>query len=268
MALVENTMLGSIDKIQIAIDRIKEFQPKDRPYLLGFSGGKDALVCYDLAKRANVDFIAQHAPTIEFKETFQYIRNMFPDVVQIKPQNWSRSKREYLNGKPKTMFTLIASRKIPPTRQNPYCCSHLKENVGGVGDTIILGVRAAESKKRNNRSMISFWQGKTTVNPIIDWTDDEVWEYIHKYGLPYNPLYDNGFCRVGCPGCPKSSHQKWELEQFPKWRNFYLTAFKHMLKNYDGDRERTWKTPEDVMHWWLGECEKQRQELEGQCEFM
>lgn len=48
-----------------------EVRKHDRPYLLGFSGGKDALVCYDLAKRANVDFIAQHAPTIEFKETFQ-----------------------------------------------------------------------------------------------------------------------------------------------------------------------------------------------------
>lgn len=268
--LLEKTLLGVSDKEKIAIARIQEFAPKDKPYILGFSGGKDSLVVYKLAQMADVNFIAQHAPTIEFKETFQYMRKYFPDVVQVKPKKWINSQNPYWNGKQKTMFTLIASRKIPPTRQHPYCCANLKENIGTAGDTFLLGVRSAESNKRNNRNVVNFWQSRININPIVDWTDDEIWEFIYKYNLPYNSRYDMGHCRVGCPGCPKSSNQKQELIDNPQWFNFYLTAFKHMLKNRDisQDNEYSWKIPEDVMHWWLGECEKQREELEGQCEFM
>jgi len=228
------------------------------------------LVCYKLAQMAEVNFIAQHAPTPEFKETMQYIRKYFPDVLQVKPLIWKKSKNPKFNGKAKTMFNLIANRSIPPTRQHPYCCSSLKENMGKAGDTFILGVRSAESNARNNRHIVNFWLGKINVNPIVDWSDEEVWEFIKLYNLPYNPLYSKGHCRVGCPGCPKSKNQKEELENNPRWKKFYLTAFKHMLKNCDTsqDTENSWKTPEEVMAWWLGECENQREELEGQCEFM
>lgn len=273
--LKELTLFGEIDKVKIAINRIKEFDPskvdKDKHYIVPFSGGKDSLVVYHLMKLAGVKFEAVHAPTIEFKETYQYIRKYFPDVRQQKPKRFTdRVKRKKFSGKPKTMFTLIANRKIPPTRQNPYCCSDLKENVGKAGDTLALGVRREESQGRSTRGIVTFWNGKTCINPIVDWTTEEVWEFIHLYELPYNPLYDMGHDRVGCPGCPKSKNQKKELEEHPEWYNWYLVAFKHMLENLDIDK-CDWKTPQDVMRWWLGECEKERA-MEGQleigCEFM
>ena len=273
--LKELTLFGEIDKVQIAIDRIREFDPSktdpNKIYIVPFSGGKDSLVVHKLMELAGVKFKAVHAPTIEFKETYKYIRKYFPDVEQQKPKRFTnRVKRKQFVGKPKTMFTLIANRKIPPTRQNPYCCSDLKENVGETGDTIVLGIRAEESTGRAGRGVVTFWNGKTCINPIVDWTWDDVWEFIKFYNLKYNPLYDMGFDRVGCPGCPKSKNQKKELEMFPDWRNWYLTAFKHMLKNLDTDKCQ-WKTPEDVLHWWLGECEKERA-MEGQleigCEFI
>lgn len=40
------------------------------------------------------------------------------------------------------------------------------------------------------------------VNPIVDWTDDDVWEFLHHYGYSANPLYQCGKKRIGCIGCP------------------------------------------------------------------
>lgn len=45
-------------------------------------------------------------------------------------------------------------------------------------------------------------KGKMTVNPIVDWSDDDVWDYTHSKHLPVNPLYCEGQKRVGCIGCP------------------------------------------------------------------
>lgn len=227
------------DKVQVAIERMRKFDPyaptigKMKKYILPFSGGKDSLVVFTLAVMAGIQFTDRAKPKFR--------------------------------GKPKTMFNLIASRKVPPTRRKPYCCSDLKENVGEAGDYLLIGVRAEESRTRQTRGIVTFWKGKTCVNPIVDWTEEDVWEFIRHYKLPYNIRYDNGYDRVGCPGCPKSKNQKRELEENPKWKKWYLTAFKHMLENLDDEERRSWETPEDVYNWWIGECEHERA-MEGQCE--
>lgn len=52
----------------------------------------------------------------------------------------------------------------------------------------------------DNRQLIEncVKRGKRVVNPIIDWTSEDVWEFIYLYRLPYNALYDQGYLRVGC----------------------------------------------------------------------
>lgn len=92
--------------------------------------------------------------------------------------------------------------------------------------------------------------------------------FLESTSQPVVTLTIKGLRR--CPGCPKSKNQKRELEENPKWKNWYLTAFKHMLENLDTD-QCDWKTPEDVYKWWIGENEKYRA-MDGQeelpCEFM
>ena len=44
-------------------------------------------------------------------------------------------------------------------------------------------------------------QRETTCNPIIDWTNHVLWDYIHTERINVNPLYQCGFSRVGCIGC-------------------------------------------------------------------
>ena len=97
-----------------------------------------------------------------------------------------------------------------------------------------------------------YMQAKTTVNPIVDWTTEEVWEFIHEYNVPYCELYDQGYTRLGCIGCPMNTAAAAELEKYPKYKALYLKAFEKMLK---GCRERnidiSWNTAEEVYNWWL-----------------
>lgn len=69
------------------------------------------------------------------------------------------------------------------------------------------------------------------LNPIIDWTTDEVWEFIHEYNVPYCCLYDNGYKRLGCIGCPMGSieQREREFESYPKYKQAYIRAFDRMI---------------------------------------
>lgn len=107
----------------------------------------------------------------------------------------------------------------------------------------------------DSRKMIDtcYKRRKTVLNPIIDWTDEEVWEFIKEYNIPYCELYDKGFKRIGCIGCPMGTNQLIELELYPKYKKAYLSAFDRMLKvRIDEGKETKWKTATDVMDWWGG----------------
>lgn len=254
--LIENTLFGERNKVEIAIQRLKEFEPKEG-YILAFSGGKDSCVIYDLAKRAGVKFKAIYSKTsVDPPELVRFIKEKYPDV-HIAPYPKDKKTGETL-----TMWSLIPSKKTPPTRRNRYCCDVLKERTGEKGDTVIVGVRWEESSKRKKLSMVSMYKGKKMVRPIIDWIEEDIWEYCDRYNVDYCELYERGFKRIGCIGCPLNpSTQEKELEMYPKYKEAYLRAFQRMLDNLDN--ATTWKTPEDVMDWWLMKCKEQP--MEGQC---
>lgn len=100
-----------------------------------------------------------------------------------------------------------------------------------------------------------FARGKTVLNPIIDWEDDDVWEFIHEYKVPYCELYDQGYKRLGCIGCPMNTTAKQELERYPAIKKIYLRAFERMLEVRKSlgkdDSHGYWTSAENVMEWWL-----------------
>jgi len=105
----------------------------------------------------------------------------------------------------------------------------------------------------DSRKMVEqcYKQSKTVMNPIIDWTDEDVWEFIQEYNLPYCKLYDEGYKRLGCIGCPMGTveHRKAEFERYPKYEQAYIRAFERMIANYDRGGY-SWKTGEDVLEWY------------------
>jgi phosphoadenosine phosphosulfate reductase len=266
MALVENTLFGVRDKVKIAIDRLKSFEPKDG-YYLAFSGGKDSIVIKKLADLAGVKYDAHYSvTTVDPPELVRYIKKHHPETIFDRPE--------------KTMWELIPEKRMPPTRIVRYCCDVLKER-HGKGRVVVTGVRWAESNNRKaNRHLVNIGQKgsakakvyntdndearrsvehcyqeqKVLVNPIIDWSDEDVWEFIHLHKLPYCELYDQGYTRLGCIGCPMAGGKAQENEfvKYPKYKDAYIRAFSRMIKKRKKDGlETDWETGEEVLKWWV-----------------
>jgi phosphoadenosine phosphosulfate reductase len=230
----------------VAIERIKMFCPDDG-YYLAFSGGKDSICLYHLAKQAGVKFDAHyHLTTVDPPELVRFIRQNYPDVEVIRPKM--------------SMWELIAFKQMPPSRHVRYCCSVLKER-GGIGRRVLTGVRWAESSKRAKlRKSVELKANRTgVINPMIDWADSDVWEYIHTNNIPYCSLYDDGFKRLGCIGCPLSGKDNIlrEFARWPKYKTAYLHAFdracairKSLGKEYKGEWKK-WVTGQDMFDSWI-----------------
>jgi len=99
---------------------------------------------------------------------------------------------------------------------------------------------------------------KTCLNPIIDWTDKDVWDFIKSEGISYCELYNEGFHRLGCIGCPMARKRGREKEflRWPKYKQAYLHAFEKMLeyRALRGKMQGTWRignTANDVYNWWM-----------------
>lgn len=224
---------------------------------------------------AGVKYDAHYNVTsVDPPELVQFIRERHQDVTWEYPR--------YKDGTRATMWNLIPRKKMPPTRIARYCCEVLKEG-GGQGRFVITGVRWAESAKRKtnraglevnygkgrkyresldpdnpeNAQLARFCptKGKHILNPIIDWSNEDVWEFIRRNDIPYCSMYDEGYKRLGCIGCPMNSKAAEELERYPKFRQAYMTAFERMLiESHRANPERfktKWHSAQDVMDWWL-----------------
>lgn len=276
-----------MDKLDKAVERLKLAAQMsetyyNKPLIVTTSGGKDSDVCLALAKIAGINYEVQHNhTTADAPETVYHVRDTFRklelDGVQC-TINWPTYK-----GSPVTMWSLIPQKLMPPTRLVRYCCDVLKEG-GGAGRMITTGVRWSESASRKkNRGVYEKDGSKTSrivlsgdnedtrrlfencalkarriCNPIIDWENKDVWDFIHYAGIKQNPLYQRGFDRVGCIGCPMAKKQGrlFEFEKYPTFKSAYIKAFDKMIKERkeQGRMQGDWrmgKTGIDVFHWWM-----------------
>ena len=235
-------MLFIKDRIDESIDIMRTFEPAEG-YYLAFSGGKDSVVLHAMAKAADVKFDAHYnITTADPPELVRFIRESYPTVSMDRPD--------------RTMWQIIPPKLMPPTRIVRYCCALLKER-GGEGRVVLTGVKKSDSVKRRTAAVRSCRKkGKVVVNPLLNWVDEEIWEYIRSERLSYCELYDQGFTRLGCIGCPMAgpNRQREAFARWPKYRSAYIRAFEKMLiRRRERGLKTTWKTGEDVMAWWLGE---------------
>ena len=205
--------------------------------------------------------------TVDAPQTVYHIRNKFKELEE--------KGIKCTIHKPKlTMWKLIEKKKMPPCRMQRYCCEYLKENTTP-NRFVATGVRWDESQKRSKRGILEVrrakikdritlmndnddkrllierceMRGSMISNPIIDWQRD----YIHSEKIEYNSLYDNGYKRVGCIGCPMAGKSRYkEFKDFPTYKRAYIKAFDKMLiAIHDSGKKTRWKNGNDVFLWWM-----------------
>lgn len=241
MALIENTLWGQKDKVQIAIERLRQYEPPDG-YYLAFSGGKDSITIYELAEMSGVQFDAHYnVTTVDPPELVQFIKDHYPQVERHRPEM--------------SMFRLItAKHRFPPMRTQRWCCEELKEG-GGAGRIVVTGIRWAESQSRSRRKLIeSCFKDKSKVylNPIIDWSDADVWEFIDLYDLPYCSLYDEGFHRLGCILCPMARAPERDIARWPQFAKAFRNTFARVIEiRKERGLKTSFKTGDEMFRWWI-----------------
>ena len=286
--LIENTIFGQRDKVQISVDRIYfayqcSIARSLGPLYVCFSGGKDSTVLAELCRLAKEQYGVEYelhynVTGIDPPELVYFMRENYRCISNGNVYAGTENNKTDLHFEmyDKSMWQLIVENHMPPTMTARYCCRVLKER-GGEGRMCLTGVRRAESVKRssrkefevitsNSKEKILFndndegrfefenctLKRKLVTNPIIDWEDEDVWEFIKDREIPYCSLYDIGFKRVGCIGCPfaKNDSNDKHYARYPKFKSLYIKAFDNMLDKMP-KKPPTWKTGQDVFDWWV-----------------
>lgn len=207
------------------------------------------------------------------------------------------------NGDHITMWNLIIKRDMLPTRLARHCCSVLKET-STPNRMAAMGIRADESSGRKGRDVFGIrgkskkemqfysfdhaeevhresqeiqdpnWDCNliktmkankdTIVNPIYYWSDKDVWDYLIQNNVKTNPLYQKGYKRIGCIGCPMATYRQKQKQfaDYPTYKAAYIHACNKLLEIW-GERGKPsqWKTGEDMFYWWI---EQGKYEVKGQ----
>lgn len=187
---------------------------------LAYSGGKDSDVLLDLCRTSNpaVNVRAIHkCTTIDPPATLKHCLNNGVEILR-----------------PRKDFAHCIQDSGFPTMFTRHCCGELKEYA--VLDYVLVGVRKCESIKRSKRytcdSDLVTYNGRgrcMQYYPLLDWTDEDIAEYIQERGIKCHPLYydeQGNFHverRLGCIGCPLQYYKGRikDFEKYPKMVKFW-----------------------------------------------
>lgn len=281
----------SIERIKLAALMSEQYY--DAPLVCTYSGGKDSDVMLELFKRSGVNFevISSHT-TVDAPQTVYHIREKFKELED----QGIKAIVHYptYKGKRTSMWEMIV-KKGPPTRIHRWCCAVFKEK-SAPGRMITTGVRWEESTRRADRGEYESIEktvkerksatyediilandndakrkiidrcevkGAVVANPIIDWKNKDIWEFIRSEKIKYNPLYDMGYSRVGCIGCPMAGYaqRSKQFSDFPAYKDNYIKAFDRFLKRKEaeGNQFTLFKTAQEMFDWWMEDPKMQGQ---------
>ena len=95
--------------------------------------------------------------------------------------------------------------------ENRKLCCHIRKTIplkralSGL-DAWVTGLRRSQSVTRHNMQVVEWDEGNQLikVNPLINWTEEEVLEFVKQHNVPYNTLHDKGFRSIGCQPCTRA----------------------------------------------------------------
>ena len=257
-------LLSKIDKA-VALLKLYEYEAlkrSDDGYWLAYSGGKDSNCILELAKMAGVKYRpVYNVTTIDAPELVRYIKTDHPEV-------------EFNRPRVSMMTRMVERTNGPPTRLSRWCCEEYKER-GGKGMVKVIGVRAAESPRRKAlwHTVMPQQKNGISVCPILYWADADVWEFHRLRTLTYCKLYDEGFSRLGCVGCPLAGvdNMKKEFARWPKIEQGWRRAVDRFWDSHHGTLTKLGKTrwfeklgsAQGVWDWWLRQEPENGEECQG-----
>lgn len=262
------------DKVQRAIDRLKAFEPEEG-YYLAFSGGKDSQCIYHLARMAGVKFDVHYSVTsVDPPELVQFIKKNYPDAWEGRVHQYRKDGTPYTmwnliaehtipptrraryccnvlkepggagrlvvigvrwaesNNRSKTHNVIDIQGKQKRTKKLAESLN-VEYGTNKRGDVVLSGDNTEDRKLVEH----CFRRQKTTLAPIVDWSDEDVWQFLNENGIEHCGLYDEGFQRLGCIGCPLAGSENMlrDFERWPKYKQFYIRAFQKMIDEHPGE---------------------------------
>ena len=259
---LKEKMLYSIQLLRKA-ERIALSYDNENGYYLAFSGGKDSQALYHIAQLAGVRFHGHmNLTSVDPPEVIRFVKKNYPEVELIKPKKsifqiavekqilptmrvrWCCAEYKETAGAGKV--TLIGIRKAESARRakrNEVEINNRK--FSGTLESLdeyrqeLKAKRARRKSQKNGVNITNADQEQTLgcisgkesllISPIIHWNEKDVLEFLNEViEVPHCSLYDEGWHRIGCVGCPISSAKQKQIEniRYPHVKRNWIKAIK------------------------------------------
>lgn len=254
----------------------------EKGFFVGFSGGKDSQALYHMMRLCDVPMRVYFSPTsVDPPEVIRFIRKYYPEVEFVKIHEniydvfkqmrvlptmkirWCCAHFKERGGEGKVVCTGVRkAESVRRSKRNEIEVSGRKFS-GHMDEFEDWQEKRIRRKMKNlnqdqfsdvKESEVRCINGKDKIllNPIIDWTEGDVWEFLNKVvEVPHCELYDRGWTRIGCICCPMASlkstirdEQRWPHVK-EKWIRAIMDVRKEsILANTPPNRVRhTSSTP-------------------------
>jgi len=197
--------MNFLQKVDKAKELIQQTLKQYEKVAVACSFGKDSMVVVHLCRSIKPD-IQVFSVMTPFKppETLGYKEGM--------TKMWGLNIKTYQREDVEPIYK----------RDVDACCQYYKvdmtkEAVRGL-DAWISGLRRSEGRTRANYDYIEERGGLIKVNPILDFTELDVWRYLAVYHIPVNPLYAQGYRSLGCEPCSRKEVDETETERAGRWQ--------------------------------------------------
>ena len=259
---LQKKMMYSIDLLKKA-ENIALAYGGDKGYYLAFSGGKDSQALYHIAELAGVRFDAHmNLTSVDPPEVIRFVKQSYPEVDLIKPKKsiyqlavekqilptmrvrWCCAEYKEMSGAGRV--TLIGIRHQESSRRSKrneveISSRKFSGTLEGLDEyrQELKAKRARRKSKKDGVNITNADQEQTLgcisgkesilISPIIHWTEQDVWEFLNKVmEVPHCSLYDDGWHRLGCIGCPMSSAKQKQIEnvRYPHVKKNWIKAIK------------------------------------------